>query len=88
MSTVRGLITLMMLAAAPAAAAGERLPAYTGDPNETSVSGLPSGAFMAVQYEIAFSTLVKGAGILRPRGVQPLVSPTDFADCEQPWNAT
>ena len=31
--------------------------------NETSVSGLSSGAFMAVQFHIAFSSIMKGAAI-------------------------
>ena len=40
------------------------LPVLHGDPGQTSVSGLSSGAFMAVQYQVAFSASVKGAGIV------------------------
>ena len=40
------------------------LPAFKGDPLQSSVSGLSSGAFMAVQYQVAFSDSVKGAGIV------------------------
>jgi poly(3-hydroxybutyrate) depolymerase len=40
------------------------LPSFKGDPANTSVSGLSSGAAMAAQYDIAFSASVKGAGIV------------------------
>ena len=30
---------------------------------ETSVSGLSSGAFMAVQFHVSFSSIIRGAGI-------------------------
>lgn len=48
------------LAATPAAP----LPALGADPARTSVSGLSSGAFMAVQYDVAFSASTIGAGIV------------------------
>lgn len=31
---------------------------------ETSVSGLSSGGFMAVQFQVAFSSIIKGAGVV------------------------
>lgn len=31
--------------------------------NETSVSGLSSGAYMAVQFHVSFSATLRGAGI-------------------------
>src|SRR5207244_1755924 len=34
------------------------------DIRETSVSGLSSGAFMAVQLQIAHSSIIKGAGVV------------------------
>lgn len=40
------------------------LPAFNIDINETSVSGLSSGGYMAVQFHVAYSSLVKGAGII------------------------
>ena len=40
------------------------LPALGANPSEISVSGLSSGAFMAVQYDVAFSASVVGAGIV------------------------
>lgn len=56
---------LIGLAAGSALAADPNpLPSYKGDPSETSVSGLSSGAYMAVQYQVAFSSTVKGAGII------------------------
>ena len=40
------------------------LPSFNIDINETSVSGLSSGGYMAVQFHVAYSSLVKGAGII------------------------
>ena len=51
-----------VLAAAPAVAAP--LDAFNVDPAGTTVSGLSSGGYMAVQFHVAYSSLVKGAGIL------------------------
>ncbi|HSV46897.1 MAG TPA: PHB depolymerase family esterase [Ramlibacter sp.] len=46
--------------AAPPAA----LPGYGADPHQTSVSGLSSGAFMAVQLQVAYSRSIIGAGVV------------------------
>ena len=46
------------------AQASANLPAFKADATQTSVSGLSSGAFMAVQYQVAFSKSVKGAGVI------------------------
>jgi poly(3-hydroxybutyrate) depolymerase len=43
---------------------GKELPALNVDLAETSVSGLSSGAFMAVQFEVAHSAMVKGVGVI------------------------
>jgi poly(3-hydroxybutyrate) depolymerase len=40
------------------------LPALNIDIAETSVSGLSSGGFMAVQFQVAHSSIIKGAGII------------------------
>ena len=40
------------------------LPALNIDIRETSVSGISSGGFMAVQFEVAHSAIVKGAGVV------------------------
>jgi poly(3-hydroxybutyrate) depolymerase len=39
-----------------------KLQSYNADVSETSVSGLSSGAFFAVQMQVAFSSIMKGAG--------------------------
>ena len=48
--------------AAPAGA--EALPALHADAKRTSVSGLSSGAFMTVQYGVAYSSSVIGLGVV------------------------
>lgn len=53
---------LALCAAAQAAAAPAPLPAMKTQ--QVSVSGLSSGAFMAVQYQVAYSGSVVGAGII------------------------
>ena len=45
-------------------ATSEQLPALNIDIRETSISGLSSGAFMSVQFQVAYSSIVKGAGIV------------------------
>lgn len=44
--------------------ASDALPSLGADQHATSVSGLSSGAFMAVQYQVAYSTSVVGAGVV------------------------
>jgi poly(3-hydroxybutyrate) depolymerase len=65
------LIKRFLLAAAlaccsrtTAGLAAERLPASGADLAETSVSGISSGAAMAVQFHVAHSGMVKGAGVI------------------------
>ena len=45
-------------------AAAERLPGMNADLSQTSVSGVSSGGYMAVQFHIAHSASVIGAGVL------------------------
>jgi poly(3-hydroxybutyrate) depolymerase len=40
------------------------LPALNVDIKQTSVSGLSSGGFMAVQFQVAHSSIVKGSGVV------------------------
>lgn len=40
------------------------LPAMSADARQTSVSGLSSGAFMAVQLQVAYSKTIVGAGVV------------------------
>jgi poly(3-hydroxybutyrate) depolymerase len=57
-------LAALLLAAAVRAEPAEPLPALNIDIRETSVSGLSSGGFMAVQFMVAHSSIVKGAGIV------------------------
>lgn len=60
------MVWLIAVAPALCAAAGglPELPALNIDVRETSVSGISSGGFMAVQFEVAHAGTVKGAGIV------------------------
>ena len=51
-------------AAAPTAHAAEPLPRLHADRDTVTVSGLSSGAYMAVQFQIAYSHLVRGVGVI------------------------
>jgi poly(3-hydroxybutyrate) depolymerase len=57
-------IAASLLTVAPEAVAEEDLPSFNVDLAQTSVSGLSSGAYMAGQFQIAFSDTVIGAGII------------------------
>ena len=57
-----GLFAVQLVA--QAASPAPSLPAYGADPQQTSVSGLSSGAYMAVQMQVAYSGSVVGAGII------------------------
>lgn len=46
------------------AAAVERLPALQADAQQVSVSGISSGGYMAVQFHIAYSAMLKGVGVI------------------------
>lgn len=56
--------TLTLLALQPFEAHADPLPALNLDRNATTVSGLSSGAFMAVQLQVAFSQRIAGAGVV------------------------
>ena len=60
----RLLLCLFLLSAGTAAAQAPALPAYDADASQTSVSGLSSGAFMAGQFAVAYSSTVIGVGII------------------------
>ncbi len=57
-------ILAALLAGSVRAEPVEALPKLNIDIRETSVSGLSSGGFMAVQFQVAHSAIVKGAGIV------------------------
>ena len=54
-------IVAFAAASSPTAAQTVSLPSYNVDISQTSVSGLSSGGFMAVQFEVAFSSTLRGA---------------------------
>lgn len=58
------LVLLLGLLGPMPADAAERLPALGAKLEATSVSGLSSGAFMAAQFQVAFSSITVGAGIV------------------------
>lgn len=60
---MRGFIALVAVLLCPYAWGADRLPALSAELTETSVSGLSSGAYMAVQFHLAHGSIVKGAGI-------------------------
>jgi len=61
---LRAAILPLVLTAAAAAAAPERLPALDADLAATTVSGVSSGGYMAVQFHVAHSATVRGAGAI------------------------
>src|SRR5574337_1681865 len=60
------LLALGLLGGAPAlsAYAAPPLPALNIDITQTSISGISSGGFMTVQFQVAHSSIVKGAGVV------------------------
>jgi len=58
------LVALMVFGAVTASAQVARLPGLKVDLNQTSVSGLSAGGYMAVQFHVAHSAIVKGAGVI------------------------
>ncbi len=58
------LLFALILFAEYSFAKSRSLPAFNVELEETSVSGLSSGAFMAVQFEVAHSSIIKGAGVI------------------------
>lgn len=62
----RNLATALLAVASygSLAASPQPLPALNIDIRQTSVSGISSGGFMAVQLQVAHSAIIKGAGIV------------------------
>src|SRR5580698_10544698 len=83
-----GIFTASALCAAP-------LRGYGADATQTSVSGLSSGAFMAAQFDVAWSKHLVGAGIVAGgafycAGLFPMVDPSVAAQtqCMSPLGDT
>lgn len=57
---------VIALLSPPALAEGAAPPlgAYNADITESSISGISSGAFMAVQFGVSWSSIVKGVGVI------------------------
>ncbi|KXB31166.1 poly(3-hydroxybutyrate) depolymerase [Dechloromonas denitrificans] len=60
----RAGIFAVLVTLANLAIAAPPLPALNIDVKQTSVSGISSGGFMAVQFQIAHASTVKGAGVI------------------------
>jgi hypothetical protein len=58
------LICTVLSATVPAAAQPLPLPSYNAPISESSISGVSSGAFMAVQFGTAWSSIIKGVGVV------------------------
>src|ERR1700738_2309549 len=65
---LRGTIVLLACAAvsavSPLAAEPVALRGYNAAIGESSISGISSGAFMAVQFGTAWSSVIKGVGVI------------------------
>ncbi|EXI67897.1 MAG: esterase, PHB depolymerase family [Candidatus Accumulibacter adjunctus] len=63
----RGLAALLLLAIVASVRSGfaaPTLPALAADLSQLTVSGISSGGYMAVQFQVAHSRLVRGAGVI------------------------
>ncbi|MDR2924914.1 MAG: poly(3-hydroxybutyrate) depolymerase [Azoarcus sp.] len=78
-----------------AAQSAEPLPALSAEAGNVTVSGLSSGAFMAVQFHVAHSSKVRGAGVLAggpyycaqgsiTKAIWPCMSPHFFMPVPKP----
>ena len=47
-----------------AGVAAQPLPRLAATTNDVTVSGISSGGYMAVQFQVAYSSVVRGAGIV------------------------
>ncbi len=61
---MRFMIALLFALVLRAAAAADALPALGADPKATTVSGISSGGYMAVQLHVVHSKSIRGAGVL------------------------
>lgn len=57
------LAVITASSARPVIAVGQ-LGSYTIDRNEISVAGVSAGGYMAVQFHVSFSSIIKGAGVI------------------------
>ncbi len=64
MMKLRALFVLLGAGLPAIGLAAPALPALGSDSSGVTVSGISSGGYMAVQFQVAYSKLVKGAGII------------------------
>jgi len=64
LSTLLLLLTLLAACGKPAETTTDPMPQYSIDASAISVSGVSAGAYMAGQFHIAHSALVRGAGLV------------------------
>jgi len=57
-------VVLVTASGTPGRTADSSLPAYNADIAQTSISGISSGAYMAVQFGTAWSSIIKGVGAI------------------------
>ena len=62
--TLFTLICAALITASPLAAEPVALRGYNAAIGESSISGISSGAFMAIQFATAWSSLIKGVGVI------------------------
>jgi hypothetical protein len=58
------LVAALVTPRAGVAAEGVALNSYNADITQTSISGISSGAFMSVQFGVAWSSIIKGIGVV------------------------
>jgi hypothetical protein len=61
---VAQIVTVLCAIPAATADAAPPLGAYNADIGESSISGISSGAFMAVQFGVSWSSVLKGVGVV------------------------
>lgn len=61
---LRALLILLLLAVPDVGRTADRLPGLGVELGGTTVSGLSSGAYMAVQFHLAHATIVQGVGVV------------------------
>jgi poly(3-hydroxybutyrate) depolymerase len=62
--TVFALTCAALVTASPLAAEPVALRGYNAAIGESSISGISSGAFMAIQFATAWSSLIRGVGVI------------------------
>jgi len=58
------IIAMLGMVPALAESAAPPLGSYNADINESSISGISSGAFMGVQFAVSWSSVIKGVGVI------------------------